>query len=61
MLLVVLATKQCQYYMHKWIGPDQARPVPDCQSVDRSSPTFQLDHTGLSPAVDRNCLDWWNH
>jgi len=46
--------------MRKWIGPDQARPVQDCQSVDRSSPTFPLDRTGLSPTTDRDRLDWWN-
>ena len=47
--------------MRKWIGPDQAHPVQDCQSVDRSSPTFPLDRTGLSPTADRDRLDWWNH
>ena len=47
--------------MRKWIGPDQARPVQDCQSVDRSSPTFPLDRTALSPTADRDPLDWWNH
>ena len=52
---------QCQNDMRKWIVPDQARPVQDCQSVDRSSPTFTLDWTGLSPTADRDRLDWWNH
>jgi len=56
-----LAKKQCQNYMRKWIGPDQARPVQDYQSVDRTSPTFPLDRTGLSPTADRDRLDWWNH
>jgi len=44
-----LAKKQCQIYMRKWIGPDQARPVQDSQSVVRSSPTIPLDRTGLIP------------
>jgi hypothetical protein len=47
--------------MRKWISPDQARPVQGCQSVVRSSPTFPLDRTGLSPTADRDRLDWWNH
>jgi hypothetical protein len=44
-----------------WTGPDQARPVPDCQSGARSSPTFRLDRTGLSAIPDRVRPDWWNH
>jgi len=44
-----------------WTGPDQARPVQDCQSGARSSPTFWLDRTGLSPTPDRVRPDWWNH
>jgi len=44
-----------------WTGPDQARPVQDCQSGARSSPTFRLDRTGLSPTPDRVRPDWWNH
>jgi len=47
--------------MRKWLIPDQSRPVQDCQSVVRSSPTFPLDWTGLSPTPDRDRLDWWNH
>jgi len=47
--------------MRKWISPDQARPVQDWQSVVRSSPTFPLDRTGLSPTADRDRLDWCNH
>jgi hypothetical protein len=44
-----------------WTGPDQARPVPDCQSGAWSSPTFWLDRTGPSPTPDRVRPDWWNH
>jgi hypothetical protein len=47
--------------MRKWIGPDQARPVQDCQSGAQSSPTFRWDRTGLSPTPDRVRPDWWNH
>ncbi|KAF8534624.1 hypothetical protein BDD12DRAFT_809208 [Trichophaea hybrida] len=48
-------------YYPVWTGPDQARPVQDCQSGARSSPTFRLDRTGLSPTPDRVRPDWWNH
>jgi len=48
-------------YYPVWTGPDQARPVHDCQSGARSSPTFRLDRTGLSPTPDRVRPDWWNH
>ena len=48
-------------YYPVWTGPDQARPVQDCQSGARSSSTFRLDRTGLSPTPDRVRPDWWNH
>ena len=44
-----------------WTGPNQACPVHDCQSRARSSPTFRLDRTGLSPTPDPVRLHWWNH
>ena len=56
-----LAKKHCRNYKHIWIGPDQACPDQDYQSMVRSSPTFPLGRTGLSPTPDPDRLDWWNH
>ena len=53
--------KQCRNCKRVWTGPDQARPVQDCQSAVQSSPTFRLDWTGLSPTPDWVRPDWWNH
>jgi hypothetical protein len=41
-----LTKKQCRNCKRVRTGPDQARPVPDCQSWARSSPTFRWDRTG---------------